>query len=176
MSQENTFSHFSGLPAEFEPNYFTLEFDESNLIIHQVKIKLLKNQPLQTFKIPLRNIVTMGIVTEEDLSQNNAIGNGVVGALLFGPVGAVLGGMSGLGAKKVPCFAVSYISENQPKEIKTIIFNAAAVAGVISRNKAFVSEVKEKHKNIELSVLVKNYLKDNGVCELEKNSDGSITL
>lgn len=176
MSQENVFSHLKGLSVDFDPNYFTLEFDEINLIIHQVKIKLVKNQPLKTFNIPFENIVTLDMVTETDLTQNNALGNGIAGAILFGPVGAVIGGMSGMAAKKIPCFAISYISKSTPSEIKTVIFNSSAVAGTYPRNKKFVDTVKEVHGRIKRSELVANYLMANNICEPEMNADGSITL
>lgn len=57
---------------------------------------------IQNFSINLCQIMNIGIKTESEIIEQNknVIGRGIVGGLLFGGLGAIIGGISGTGTKK----------------------------------------------------------------------------
>ena len=81
---------------------------------------------LQQYKIKTEDILDLGIVKVSELKKQSVVGRGVVGGLLFGPVGAVLGGMSATGKQKIKStLAICYLPSSGD-DTKTIVFNADA--------------------------------------------------
>lgn len=72
------------------------------------KIRIEKNAVFldidgNTFQINLKNVELLKEITEKDKS---VIGRAVVGGLIFGAVGAIVGGMSGIGKKEIQKFCL----------------------------------------------------------------------
>jgi len=71
-----------------------------------VKVKLSKTPELitidKTYSIPTRNIESTIFNSSKQLTehQKSVIGRSLIGGLLLGPVGAVVGGISGVGTQK----------------------------------------------------------------------------
>lgn len=134
-----------GLPiGENERVYVTCS--DSEIIIEQLKVKITKNDVVNTFRVKFENVLDVIVADKKQIINENksVIGRGAVGSLMFGPVGAMLGGMSALGAKhkKISTDKFLVISyKNKNGDIANITFDAD---GVINRvAKVFTSEVKK---------------------------------
>lgn len=116
-----------GLPGAAKFALCEIKFEDEAL-----KIVLLKNvfqkTPVNTYSISLNKLITVDIVTEENIKEKekSVVGRGIAGATLFGPVGAILGGLSGTGTKKkktkTSVFVISYYGVNE-NDVKTIYFS-----------------------------------------------------
>ncbi len=169
---KNIFEYKSGLPATPSQPTFSLSTEGGDLLVQEVKVKVLgKNEVLRTYRIPLENIISLEIVTEKELKDKSVLGRGAVGALLLGPVGAVLGGMSGVGSKQKSVFmlAVAYATQSAPGEVKTLVFNAE-YAGWLGQNQAAVRQIKKEMEGVQPSALVSQCIGQSVA------PDGSITL
>lgn len=96
---------------------------------------LLTIQPLHmktapNYNIQMLQITNVAIVTEQEIVEKSksVIGRGIAGGLLLGPVGAIVGGLSGVPSKKVKTFSFflvfNYRSADNA-EISTITFQVA---------------------------------------------------
>lgn len=168
-SKENLFEYLSGLGTLPERALFEITLDEEFLTMNQIKFKVFgKNDILQQYKIKSCDILALDIVKKAELENQSVIGRGAVGGLLFGPVGAVLGGMSATSKQKIKStLAISYLpsSGNEPK---TIIF--ADDSTWSGANTLSVSKMKERLTKIPKSARAMKYLGQT------INQDGSITL
>ena len=54
-----------GLPDAPSSELFEVDIDKEDLILSQITLGALKNKVIQTYKIPLKNIVECGCVTEK---------------------------------------------------------------------------------------------------------------
>lgn len=169
-----------GLPNDPDSELFEVDMDRENVILSQIALGVLKNKIIQTYKIPLENIVECGFVTEEEVvsADKSVVGRGVVGGFLFGPAGLVLGGMSGIGSKKkkktVGLFVITYLSPRYPGELKSFVLDT----GWNNRdlhNISFAKEARKKAEKANKSELVVDFLAQKEAAR-EVNSDGSITL
>lgn len=143
-----------GLPIS-NKNKVEIILEEEYIIINETRLNGFKFEVINTFKIKIENVLDIMVATDKEIIEKNksVIGRGAVG-LLFGPVGAVLGGMSGIGTKKIvkkkdTLFVISYMSKEE--EIKNITFKAnEAIAKLAAKNFAsavkrmYLSERKEK--------------------------------
>jgi hypothetical protein len=70
-----------------------------HILLHKNGIRI--SAPLQKADIHFSQIIDIKESTESELIQVNksVIGGAVVGSLIFGPFGAIIGGMSGMGSK-----------------------------------------------------------------------------
>lgn len=169
-----------GLPDTPDSELFEVDMDRENMILSQITLGVLKNKVIQTYKIPLENIVECGFVTEKEVisADKSVVGRGLVGGFLFGPAGLVLGGMSGIGSKKkektIGLFVITYLSPRSPGELKSFVLDT----GWNNRdlhNINFAKEARKKVEKVGKSELVTAFLASNEV-ETGVNSDGSITL
>lgn len=168
----------SGLPTRPSKELFELEIDSCDLILSQIELKAIgKNKVIQSYRIPLMNIVECGFVSEQEFIEKdkNVIGRGLAGGLLFGPAGMVLGGMSGIGNKKkkttVGLFVITYLSENSPDELRSFVLET----GWNNRDLTNIKFAKEAGKisaAATKSSMVNTYLNH----YVATNQDGSITL
>jgi hypothetical protein len=86
----------------------------TNIYLHPagVEISVMYKFKLRKIGIPFKDIVSVHIedktaVTER--KEKSIIGRALVGGLLFGPVGAIIGGMTGLGTKEKVIFTPDLI-------------------------------------------------------------------
>ena len=126
------FNLIDGIDIENPLNQLRLSVNDEFLIIEEKVLKLFRSVTITTHKIPLENIITTLVATESEIAEVNksAIGRGVVGGLIFGPVGLVLGGLSGVGKKKTMSkkqhFIVSFLALSG--DVKNITLVTASVS------------------------------------------------
>lgn len=91
----------SGLPTKTKDKCFRIKYEETDLVIEEIT-GVFKYKVIQTFRLSLDKIISMDIVTEDNIEEKkkSVIGRGVAGAVVFGPVGAIIGSASGVGSKK----------------------------------------------------------------------------
>ena len=136
-----------GLPIP-EKSKVEVILEEEFIVINQIKVSGFKLEPINTFKVKLENVLDITVSTEKEIIEMNksVVGRGAVG-MIFGPVGAILGGMSGIGTKKVvkkkdTLFVIAYKSKEG--EIKNISFKVNDPMGKnLAKNFALV--VKKKY-------------------------------
>lgn len=95
----------------------------------EIKQRIGKNQPAY---LSYNQITAVGMVNEKEVKETDksVLGRAAVGGLLLGPLGAVVGGMSGIGTKKKELdkeyFVINYIStsNNQTSAISFEIVGA----------------------------------------------------
>lgn len=166
----NLFYYLSGLGTLPDNACFHIELDGDYLVLNYVELKFFgKEKLIQQYKIKAEDILALDIVNTAELKKKSVIGRGAAGGLLFGPVGAVLGGMSGTAQNSIKStLSISYLSSSNG-ECKSIVFNASPPSWE-ANNKAAVTKLKKALDKIPRSQAVKQYL---GQVE---NEDGSITL
>lgn len=108
----------------------------------EIKQRIFKNAPAT---LKYTQITNIDKVTETEIIEKSksTLGRAAVGGLLLGPLGAIIGGMSGTGSKKKTTvktyLVINYTSSSD--EIKVITFE---VVGATFGLKEFINEAKEK--------------------------------
>lgn len=153
-----------GLPIDENANV-SVVYDENQVIINEVKLKVTSREIINTYRINFEKILDVIVATEKEIIEINksVIKRGVVGAVLtswtpFAPIAAILGGMSGIGSKKKTItkgtfLVISYM--NKDNEIKNITFDVSA-AFVKSNAQKFKDEVKKRIKRINNEPMIRN--------------------
>lgn len=167
---QNLFSYLEGLGQLPDNSLFRVELDKDYLFLFHVKLHLLgRDEIIQKYQIQAADVVDLGIVKQSEIQKQSVVGRGVVGGVLFGPVGAMLGAMSATGKQKIKnVFAVSYLP-SQGTEAKTIMFDADP-AGWTANNTKWVRKVQKELATYKKSDRLLAYLGQSS------NADGSITL
>ena len=114
------FSYISGMPdpwREGAPANLTIDVGNSRLIITS---RLYDWQPVS---LPFRRIYKVELFSENETVEKSksVIKRGIAGALIAGPVGAVVGGMSGIGSKTKTQtrrgLAIDFITKNGDRSL-----------------------------------------------------------
>lgn len=119
----------------------TMEDKESRLSIAQ---RLSKNPPIY---LCYDQICAADVINETEIKERgkSVIGRAAVGGLLLGPLGAVIGGISGTGTKKRKeeknFFVINYHPTDASQETKVLSFE---IVGASLHWSSFVSELKTK--------------------------------
>lgn len=115
----------------------TFDGKPANLICDKKKQVLICKQPFKKdpeFTIDIADVESAEVITEQELKDKSVIGRAIVGGLLFGGVGAIVGGLSGTDKTKL----VKYLSINT-KDGKIYIMqtdNGASICVDIRKVKA----------------------------------------
>lgn len=167
---KNLFDYLDGLGPLPANSMFRIALEDNYLVMYHIKLKIFGgDEIIQVYRINAQDILSLDIAKRAEIENQSVIGRGAVGAILFGPVGAVLGGMSAASKQKVKTvFAISYLPSNDDTP-KTVIFSADA-AGWIGYNTASVAKLKSEVSAIKKSDRAMRYLGQ------VVNADGSITL
>lgn len=170
MAEKNLFYYMDGLGNLPDHAMFSLTIENNILHLNHVIPHLLgKGKVLQEYKINAENILAFDIVNVADLQNKSVIGRGAAGAFLFGPVGAVLGGMSGASKQKIKStLAISFLP-SLGGDPKTIVFDAEPPSWG-SKNKLSIAKMKKQLTQITKSQEVMAHLGQT------VNADGSISL
>lgn len=154
----------SGLPQSNIQSHFTFKFEENRLKITEIIFKMFKkDEELQVFWLDMDKIISIDLITEDNIEekQKSVVGRGVAGAILFGPVGAIIGSASGTKSKKTVektgVLVFSYYGKGE-EDIKTI--NVSIVSQNIPVANKFINYYQI------------HYVKDT----LEQNENGDIIL
>lgn len=168
--EKNLFYYLSGLGTLPQDAPFSISMENGFLLLNHQKVRVLgPNKTLQQYKINAGDIIAMDIVNTADLKNKSVVGRGVAGGLLFGPVGALIGGMSGAAQNKIKgVLTISFFSSANG-EIKSICLNAdpPSWGGLNRRAVAKIRSILDKTPK---SPAVVAYLGQT------RNEDGSITL
>lgn len=111
-----------------------------------MKARVFKDKPI--VKLNYEQIVAAEVITEKEIIENgkSTVGRALVGGVLLGPLGAIVGGMSGIGNKtkssKHYFLVVNYKSSNS-EEVKALSFE---IVGASLHWDSFVKELKTKIK------------------------------
>ena len=168
--EKNLFYHLDGLGNLPQSTPFSIGFDGEYVLLDQLKLKIFgKNETVQQYKIKAADILDFGIVNTAELKNKSVIGRGVAGGLLFGPVGALLGGMSGANQQKIKStLAICYLPSTGG-DPKTVIFDAEPPSWG-SMNKVAASKMQRELTKNPKSEAVMAYLGQT------VEEDGSILL
>lgn len=169
MAGKNLFWYMDGL-GTLNDIMFRVYIDGDYLYMDNVSPHMIgSDKVLKQYKIKTEDILDFGIVKTSELKKQSVVGRGVVGGMLFGPAGAVLGGMSAIGKQKIKStLAICYLPSNGG-EPKTIVFNAEPPSWG-SQNSLSVAKIKNELAKHPKSERVMKYLGQT------VNTDGSITL
>ncbi|WP_286149563.1 MULTISPECIES: hypothetical protein [Bacillota] len=115
----------------------------------------------ESVKVKLQNIINVSVVTDKDIVEKSksVLGRAAIGGLLIGPLGAIVGGISGTGNKvknKYTYYMVINYKSEIDNEIKVISFKI--VDGSLKWSK-FFDELKSRiNKNENLEEVIPEYL------------------
>ncbi|WP_295714152.1 hypothetical protein [Mucilaginibacter sp.] len=91
-----------------------------------VEISIMHRFKLQKVGISFNDIVSVHIEDKETITQfkeKSVIGRALIGGLLLGPIGAIIGGMTGIGKKEVVVFepdlvmTITYIDDKAAEKV-----------------------------------------------------------
>lgn len=123
-----------------------LSFNETEL---EIKSRIVKNKPI--VKLSLEQIIAANCVTEKEIIEKSksVAGRAIAGGVLLGPLGAIIGGMSGVGNKQKSethyYMIINYKSRDE--EIKVLSFE---IVGASLNWASFIEELRTKIKTEEL--------------------------
>ncbi|MGE6261102.1 hypothetical protein ACQKCU_25050 [Heyndrickxia sporothermodurans] len=130
--------HFYGIPYVSNSAFSTIFITEEKMIVECEKKK---------FELNLNRITAAEAVRETDLIQEDksVIGRAVIGDLVSGPLGAIIGGMSGIGKKNKTgaLLIINYIS-SENGAINVIIFDMKKFANAKKIATALTSDIIKK--------------------------------
>ena len=167
---KNLFYYLNGLGALPNQATFRVSLTDGYVFLDHIKLHTFKkDEVLQQYKIKAEDILAFDLVNASELKDQSVVGRGAVGAFLFGPVGALLGGMSAASKQKIKStLVISYLSSSDG-EAKTIILDAEPPSWK-GNNAIFVAKTKKELAKIPKSKSVMEHLGQS------INRDGSITL
>lgn len=176
---KNIMIYRSGLADKPSSDLFEVEISEEDILLNQIELTLFgKNKVIQAYRIPLKNVVDCGFVSEEEVQKRNksVVGRGLAGGFLLGPAGLVLGGLSGVGEKeqkkRIGLFVISYLSESSPTELKSFVLGV----GWNNHDLGNIKLAKKAQKIAQSAPKSEMVIQFIGKAQENKNSDGSITL
>ena len=114
-----------------------------------MKAKVFKDKPI--IKLKYEQIIAANVVTEKEIieSDKSVVGRAVVGGVLLGPLGAIVGGMSGIGNKTKSnthyFMVINYKSNTE--ETKVLSFE---IVGASLHWSDFIKELRSKINSNEI--------------------------
>jgi hypothetical protein len=141
-----------GLPIP-SSNTANVEIVASNdeITIREVRLKFKNNEVLNTYRIKMERVLDIIVADKTEIQNVNksVVGRGVAGGLIFGPVGLLLGGMSGIGSKQKEVktgkmLVISYLNKDNEVANVTLRADQAMVTSVALK---FAKEVKKLLKD-----------------------------
>lgn len=141
------------IPANYQgtENFKSISNGDCAIYLHQYGIRI--SQAFNEIKINRAQIVDIFSYKDNYLTNGNVIGNAIVGGILFGGVGAVVGGMSGVQKQATGTFLAITYWDTKLKQKVTVSFLAKRdVTKFINRAKKELLEIPENMKQYNPSV------------------------
>ena len=146
--------YVDGIESYNKGTSIVLSLDDENKNM-QMKARVYKKPPVF---LNFGQIIGVGVISEKDIIEKskNTVGRAVAGGVVLGPLGAIIGGMSGIGNKKKNethyFMVVNYKSKDE--EIKVLSFE---IIGASLHWSSFVEEFRKRipvKKEIEKEILL----------------------
>lgn len=134
-------SYIDGVEGYNKGTAIALSIDNENQYL-TVKPRVFKNPPVH---LKFEQITGVNVVSEKDIIEKSksTVGRAIVGGVLLGRLGAIIGGMSGIGNKQKSethyYMVINYKSKNE--EIKVLSFE---IVGASLHWSSFVEELRSK--------------------------------
>lgn len=123
-----------------------VSFNETEL---EIKSRIVKNKPI--IKLSLDQIIAANCITEKEIIEKSksVAGRAVAGGVLLGPLGAIIGGMSGVGNKqKLETHYYMIINyKSRDEEVKVLSFE---IVNSSLHWAGFIEELRSKIENEEI--------------------------
>lgn len=142
-------SHIDGIDFYMKGFMVKVSIDDNNKCV-VIKPLVEKKDPV---KIKLQNIINISVVTDKEIIEKSksVLGRAAIGGLLIGPLGAIVGGISGTGNKtknKYTYYMVINYKSEASNDIKVLSFEI--VGGSLKWSK-FFKELKSRINTNESS-------------------------
>jgi len=126
--------------------------DDSEML--EIRPKMSKKESIF---LPLERIVAIAEVAEKEIVEKSksVLGRAFVGGILLGPVGAIVGGTSGVGKKEKAKYSILLVINYKSKssdEVEAVVFDTRGLLNV----KKFIELVKGRSINIAQPQLQSN--------------------
>ena len=114
-----------------------------SLLLHDNGLELLGRFYVTILKIHYSQIISVEELKETQLKDKSSIGRAVVGGVIFGPVGAIVGGISGVGSKNAKMYyiLINYWDINNRIPITISI-------GCSTSSKTFIKRLYKEKNNL----------------------------
>lgn len=167
MPKYDEMSRMTGTPYKV---HSILHLEDDGVIIEAVTYRNFSASAydiLTSYFIPKERLVAAELITTRNLEekQKSVIGRGIAGAIVFGPIGAIIGGMSGIGTKTVTnvtaALCLAYESkgggyENMAFDIEPSLINSTPIEFIDAFNAKYgripteIDEEKDENGNVVL--------------------------
>ena len=140
-------SYVDGVEGYSKGTAVTLSLNDDNQCVTMVA-RIYKKPPV---KLRYEQITGINVISEKEIIEKskNAVGRAVAGGILLGPLGAIIGGMSGIGKKQKSeahyFMIINYISLDE--EIKVLSYE---IVGASLHWSSFVTEFRNRIKEKEI--------------------------
>lgn len=150
----------SGLPQKTRDGRFAIEFEDDKLKLIEDG-GIFKVKPIQTYLLDVDKIISIDLLTQDNIveKQNSTVGRGIAGAILFGPVGAIVGTSSAGSTtinEKTGVLVISYYGKDED-DIKIINLSKSESGFANTRN--FIAYFQKTYRG-----------------DFQENADGDIIL
>ncbi|WP_252248769.1 hypothetical protein [Clostridium sp. ZBS20] len=138
-------SYIDGIESYNKGTAVSLSMEENHLIM---EARVYKKPPIH---LKYEQITGINVISEKEVIEKSksTFGRAVVGGVLLGPLGAIIGGISGVGNKKISekhyYLILNY--KSQFDEIKVLSFE---IVGASLHWSSFVDELKAKINTISI--------------------------
>lgn len=141
-------SFIDGVPGYSKGTAIELSLNDNEQCLTMIA-RVYKKPPVH---LKYEQIVAANVVSEKEIIEKskNTVGRAIAGGVILGPLGAIIGGISGIGNKQVSnkhyFLVINYKSKDD--ELKVISFE---IVGASLHWSSFVDELRKKFKseNIE---------------------------
>ena len=155
--KEINLTYFEGINSYIKEMPVIVRIDDINKCISIMSTSV-RNKPV--VKIKFEQLIDCFVTSEEMVTEKNksVVGRAIVGGILTGGIGAIVGGMSGIGSKKkvktTYYFVINYRSQDS-NEIKAVSFGIKWIAIMAEFRNTLKSRINQ---NIGSNNLVETYL------------------
>jgi len=167
ISNWNSDAAFSGFLDKSDNIVTGIPHGKVSILLHTHGIQIMGGITMDLFQIHNSQIISLYQKSQEEIIRTNksVIGRAVVGGLILGPLGAIVGGMSGIGSKEKfinKTFLIINYWDTETKSAQTILISSTEKKEMVD---AFIKRhEKEKERNFsEKRIAEKNTLNAGGI-------------